>query len=79
MKYFALVAALALAGCTTEGPTVEITESKQAMAAALDARVVADEAMAIAVEAKALAVEANVTSNDAVEAVSRMAEKCCRK
>jgi len=79
MKYFALVAALTLVGCTTEGPTVEITESKQAMAAALDARVVAEEAKALAVEAKALAVEANTTSNDAVEAVSRMAEKCCRK
>jgi hypothetical protein len=79
MKYFALVAALALVGCTTEGPTVEITESKHAMAVALEAKVAANEAKAVAESAKALAVEANTTSKDAVEAVSRMAEKCCRK
>jgi hypothetical protein len=75
MKYVML--ALFLTGCTNiDAVTID---SKTAMAVALEARVVANEARAIAEDAKALAVEANVTSNDAVEAVSRMAEKWCRK
>jgi hypothetical protein len=78
MKYLVIAASMLLAACSS-GPTVEITESKQAMAVAIEAKVAANEAKAIAESAKALAVEANVTSNDAVEAVSRMAEKCCRK
>jgi hypothetical protein len=45
----------------------------------MEAKILAGKAQESADEAKALAVEANVTSNDAVEAVSRMAEKCCRK
>jgi hypothetical protein len=79
MKYMVIAASMLLAACTSEGPTVHISESKHAMAVAIEAKVVANEAKAVAESAKALAVEANVTSNDAVEAVNRMAEKCCRK
>ena len=67
-----------LAACSS-GPTVEITESKQAMAVAIEAKLLAESAKAQAEKAEAIAIEANTTSKDAVEAVSRMAEKCCRK
>ena len=77
MKYVLLSAAILMTGCTNIDAVT--TDAKTAMAVALEAKVVANEAKAIAEDAKALAVEANVTSNDAVEAVSRMAEKCCRK
>jgi hypothetical protein len=78
MKYFGLIAALMITGCSS-GPTVEITESKQAMAVAIEAKLLAESAKAQAEKAEAIAIEANTTSKDAVEAVSRMAEKCCRK
>jgi uncharacterized protein YcfL len=78
MKYFGLIAALMITGCSS-GPTVEIMESKHAMAVAIEAKLLAESAKAQAEKAEAIAIEANTTSKDAVEAVNRMAEKCCRK
>ena len=80
MKYL-IFAAVLLTGCSNTEVTIDkaLGEARQANAMAIAAATTANEAKTIAEEAKALAVEANVTSNDAVEAVSRMAEKCCRK
>ena len=44
-----------------------------------DAMAAANRAQSTADGAAAAAAEAQKTANDAVEAVSRMAEKCCRK
>ena len=44
-----------------------------------DALAAANRAQSTADSAAAAAAEAQKTANDAVEAVSRMAEKCCRK
>lgn len=77
MKYVLMAAALALSGCTNIDAVT--TDAKTAMAVAVEAKEIAQKAQVSADEAKLSAEKANSTANDAVEAVSRMAEKCCRK
>lgn len=77
MKYVMIAAVLTLTGCTNIDAVT--TDAKTAMSVAIEARNLAIEANANAVQAKETADKANSTANDAVEAVSRMAEKCCRK
>lgn len=77
MKHLMILGALMLAGCTNIDAVT--TDAKTAMAVATEAKMLAEKAIVSADEAKASAAQANVAANDAVEAVSRMAEKCCRK
>lgn len=77
MKYVLLTAALLMTGCTNIDAVT--TDAKTAMAVAMEAKLLAVKAQESADEAKASAAQANVNAVDAVEAVSRMAEKCCRK
>ena len=77
MKYLMLTAAVLMTGCTNIDAVT--TDAKTAMAVAVEAKELAQKAQVSADEAKASAAQANGTANDAVEAVSRMAEKCCRK
>jgi hypothetical protein len=77
MKYVLMAAALVLSGCTNIDAVT--TDAQMAVAMAAEAKEMALQAKASADEAKASAAQANGTANDAVEAVSRMAEKCCRK
>jgi len=77
MKYVMLTAAMLMTGCTNIDAVT--TDAKTAMAVAMEAKILAGKAQESADEAKASAAQANSTANDAVEAVSRMAEKCCRK
>ena len=80
-KTFVAVSALAmLVGCASE-KRVEILEQNVAtlQAKALLAETANAKALETANHAVEQAHKANQTANDAVEAVSRMAEKCCRK
>lgn len=77
MKYVLLTAAVLMTGCTNIDAVT--TDAKTAMAVAVEAKELAQKAQVSADEAKLSAEKANSTANDAVEAVSRMAEKCCRK
>ena len=63
---------LLLTGCAN----VDLEEMNRNVDTALEASVRAE---TIANEALQVSNQALATSNDAVEAVSRMAEKCCRK
>jgi hypothetical protein len=77
MKYLMLTAAVLMTGCTNIDAVT--SDAQMAVAMAAEAKEMALVAKASADEAKASAAQANSTANDAVEAVSRMAEKCCRK
>jgi hypothetical protein len=77
MKYLMLTAAVLMTGCTNIDSVT--SDAQMAVAMAAEAKEMALVAKASADEAKASAAQANSTANDAVEAVSRMAEKCCRK
>lgn len=80
-KTFAIVGALVLLTGCAHGKRIEILEQNVAtlQAKALLAETVNAKALETANEAMAEASEAHQAANDAVEAVSRMAEKCCRK
>lgn len=77
MKYVLMAAALVLGGCTNIDAVT--TDAQMAVAMAAEAKELALEASKNAAQARETAEKANSTANDAVEAVSRMAEKCCRK
>lgn len=68
------IAMIVLTGCGSTGKRLDNLEA-QVFAAQEQARV----ATVVASRAEKLAVQADKDAVDAIEAVSRMAEKCCRK
>ena len=75
MKIQAMMFAMVvMSGCSSTGERLDNLEV-QVFAAQEQARV----ATAVASRAERIAVLADANSVDAIEAVSRMAEKCCRK
>ena len=75
MKIQAMMfATIVLAGCGSTGDRLDNLES-QVFAAQEQARV----ATVVAARAEKIAIAADENSVNAIEAVSRMAEKCCRK
>lgn len=76
----AITAMIFVAGCADNSRI----ENLEGIVAAHEARLLvatttAEKAEATANQAMAEAIDAKKVANDAVEAVSRMAEKCCRK
>ena len=75
MKIQAMIlATIVMSGCSATSERLDNLEM-QVFAAREQARV----ATAVASRAEKIAVQADLNSVDAIEAVSRMAEKCCRK
>lgn len=81
VKYIAVIAAMIFAsGCASNGKVhdlearVAAAETQLILASTANAKAQATADAAMAESSQALS-----TANDAVEAVSRMAEKCCRK
>jgi hypothetical protein len=74
VQAMAVIAMIALSGCGSTSERLDTLEA-QVFAAQEQARV----ATAVASRAEKIAVQADANSVDAIEAVSRMAEKCCRK
>lgn len=75
MKIQAMIlATIVMSGCSATSERLDNLEV-QVFAAQEQARV----ATAVASRAERIAVQADANSVDAIEAVSRMAEKCCRK
>lgn len=75
MKIQAMIlTTMIMSGCGATGDRLDNLEA-QVFAAQEQARV----ATAVASRAEKIAVQADKDALDAIEAVSRMAEKCCRK
>jgi outer membrane murein-binding lipoprotein Lpp len=75
MKIQAMIlATMIMSGCSSTADRLDNLEM-QVFAAQEQARV----ATVVAARAEQIAVQADANSVDAIEAVSRMAEKCCRK
>lgn len=81
VKYVAVIAAMVFAsGCASNGKLHDLEARVAAAEAQLIVASTANaKAQATAEAAMAESSQALSTANDAVEAVSRMAEKCCRK
>ena len=77
----AVLAVTLLSGCENNTKRVEALEARVGTVetSANNAMSAASRAQATADAAAAAAADAQKSANDAVEAVSRMAEKCCRK
>jgi len=77
----ALLAVGILSGCACGNERLDALEARvgDVEATANDAMAAANRAQSSADSAAAAAAAAQKTADDAVEAVSRMAEKCCRK
>jgi len=77
----AVLAVAVLSGCACGNDRMDALEARVGTVetTANDAMAAANRAQSSADQAAAAAAAAQKTADDAVEAVSRMAEKCCRK